>query len=91
MTKKDLAKRTSDKTNLSAKEATTVLNVFIDQIAESVKNGEQVNLTGFGKFALKYRKERTAYNPFTKKMTVQSASKVPVFKSYKNFKKAVNQ
>ncbi|MCL2483808.1 MAG: HU family DNA-binding protein [Firmicutes bacterium] len=90
MNKSELAKRIGEKSSLTKKEATEVIDILTTIISESVKRGEAVNIVGFGKFGLKYRKEREAYNPFTKKISVKAAHKVPVFKSYKKFKEQVN-
>ena len=90
MNKTELADKIAKQSTLSKKEAMQCINIITDTIANSVKRGEQVNLPGFGKFKLKYRSEKTAYNPFTKKLMIKSAHKVPVFKCYKQFKSVVN-
>ena len=90
MNKQDLAKQTSEQTKLNAKEALQCIDVILDIIAESVKRGEEVSISNFGKFKLKYKAEKTAYSPFTKKLVKKAAHKVPAFKCYKRFKEVVN-
>ena len=56
-----------------------------------MKNGEKVQLVGFGSFEVKARAERVGRNPLTKETIQIPASKTPVFKAGKALKDAVSK
>ena len=41
------------KTGLSKKQSTEALNIVLDEISKSLSKGQEVKLTGFGKFFVK--------------------------------------
>ena len=61
----------------------------IDVISEALRQGEKVQLVGFGSFEVKVRAERMGRNPQTKEPIPIPASKAPVFKAGKALKDAV--
>jgi DNA-binding protein HU-beta len=48
-------------------------------VTDSLKNGEQIQITGFGKFYVQKRDARQGINPQTKQRINIPASKVPKF------------
>jgi DNA-binding protein HU-beta len=48
-------------------------------VTETLKGGEEVRITGFGKFSVKERKAREGRNPQTGQNMRISAQKVPAF------------
>ena len=66
------------------------LDAFIDVITEALKNGEKVQLVGFGTFETKTRAARKGINPQTKEEIKIPASTVPGFKAGKALKDAIN-
>ena len=60
-----------------------------DAIAASLKEGEKVQLVGFGSFEVKTRAERIGRNPATGAEIKIAASKVPTFKAGKALKDIV--
>lgn len=67
-----------------------VVNASLDVITKSLQKGEEVVITGFGKFEARTRKARSGINPATKAPIKIKASKVPAFKAGKGLKDAVN-
>lgn len=65
MYKKDLIRGVSTKTGISMKDVNEVVNVFLDEINENLKNSGKVILTGFGSFQVVQTKERSGRNPQT--------------------------
>ena len=59
-------------------------------VIDTLANGGQVTLTGFGVFSVKDRAARTGRNPKTGEEIQIAASKVPTFKAGKGLKEAVN-
>ena len=50
MNKSELIIAMAEKAGMPRKEAETMLNAFIDSVTEALKNGDKVQLTGFGAF-----------------------------------------
>lgn len=89
MNKTELIAAAAEKAGVSKKEAEAVVTAAFDAIAASLKEGEKVQLVGFGSFEVKTRAERIGRNPATGAEIKIAASKVPTFKAGKAFKDAV--
>lgn len=89
MTKKELAAIVSEKVNMSKKDAEAAVNVVFDSIAQAMKEGDKVNIAGFGIFETKERSARTAKNPQTGETFEIAAKKVPAVKFGKTVKELV--
>lgn len=89
MTKEDLIEAIVKKTNCSKSAASACLNTILEEIANALKKGQKVILTGFGTFAVSQRKARTARNPKTGAMVKVPAKKVPKFRAGRMLKEAV--
>ena len=89
MTKKDLVAVIAEKTGLSKKDSEAALNAFMSTVAETLKAGDSVQLTGFGTFEVRERAERQALNPRTKEPITVAATKAPAFKAGKGLKDSI--
>ncbi|MDR1132458.1 MAG: HU family DNA-binding protein [Oscillospiraceae bacterium] len=91
MTKADLINAIAEETGLAKKDSEKALNAALTAVTNGLKNGEKVQLIGFGTFEVRVRAERTGKNPRTGEPVVISATKVPAFKAGKALKDAVAQ
>ena len=73
----------------SKKDAEAVITATLDAITDALKDGEKVQLVGFGSFEVKKRAARVGRNPKTKEPIDIPASTVPVFKAGKVLKDMV--
>jgi DNA-binding protein HU-beta len=89
MLKKDLVERVADATGITKKQATIALDSVLEAIQDSLKAGEPVLLTGFGKFEVRTRAARKGINPKTMEEIMLPETKVPAFKAGKALKTAV--
>ena len=89
MNKAELISAVAEKAELSKKDTEAVISAMLDTIAASLKDGDKVQLVGFGSFEVKKRAERIGRNPKTKESIKIPASKVPVFKPGKALKDIV--
>ncbi len=89
MNKADLINALAAKNAISKKDAEKAVNAVLDLIAEALKNGEKVQIMGFGSFEVKARAERTGKNPATGETIKIAASKAVVFKAGKALKDSV--
>jgi DNA-binding protein HU-beta len=79
MNKSDLIQEIADKANSSKSEAQTFFDAFTNVVESELKKGNQVQITGFGKFYVQKRGARQGINPQTKQRINIPASKVPKF------------
>ena len=89
MTKAEFVDKLAAKSGLTKKDAAAVADAFVEVITESLKNGEDVQFTGFGKFYVQTREAREGINPQTKAKIKIPASKVPKFSAGVALKTAV--
>ena len=90
MTKADLISEVSRIAELSKKDAENIVNVFLERIVDALKEGEKIELRGFGSFKLRRRNSRVGRNPRTSEAVQVPAKKVPYFKPGKDLKKLIN-
>ncbi|MBU7316131.1 HU family DNA-binding protein [Paenibacillus oleatilyticus] len=63
MNKQELVNRVVEKTGLTKKDATSVVEAVFTTINETLVTGEEVSITGHGKYAVRERAARTGVNP----------------------------
>ncbi|MBQ8507046.1 MAG: HU family DNA-binding protein [Clostridia bacterium] len=86
MNKAAMIAKIAEKSALNKKQAEAALNAFEETIIEALKEGEKVQLMGFGTFEIKERAARTGRKPSTGETIEIPAKKSPVFKAGKGFK-----
>ena len=89
MNKSELAMLVAKKTNLPKANCERMIDGLKAAILEVLKKGEQVSLSGFGKFQVVERASRKCINPVTKRFYISKPKKVTQFKSFKSFKYAI--
>lgn len=89
--KAELIERVAGKTDLTKKEVTATVDALFEVIQEALKDGEKVQIIGFGNFEVRERAARKGRNPQTGEEIEIGASKVPAFKPGKALKDAVKQ
>ena len=91
MNKTELINAVAVSADVSKKEAEAVITAALDAITAALKEGDKVQLVGFGSFEVKKRAARVGRNPKTKEAIEIPASVVPVFMAGKALKDAVGQ
>ncbi|BAC24655.1 hupA [Wigglesworthia glossinidia endosymbiont of Glossina brevipalpis] len=89
MNKTQLIDVIANKAELSKIKARAALESTLDAITNSLKEGNAVQLIGFGTFKINRRNARTGRNPQTGKEIKIAATNVPTFVSGKALKAAV--
>ena len=91
ITKKEIAEQIANRHALSKIESKLIVNDVFDCIAESLKEGNAVNISGFGKFETRTRAKRMGINPATlEKLEIQE-SVLPRFKASNSLKEIVKK
>ncbi|ODQ01270.1 MULTISPECIES: nucleoid-associated protein HU-alpha [Salinivibrio] len=89
MNKTQLIDLIAEKADLSKAQAKAALEATLGGIEGALKEGEQVQLIGFGTFKVNHRAARTGRNPQTGQEIQISAANVPAFVAGKALKDAV--
>jgi len=87
--KKELIERIAEEADVPAREAQRYFAAFEEVVTEALKGGEEVQITGFGKFSVRERKAREGRNPQTGEKMKIAAQKVPAFSAGNALKEAV--
>jgi nucleoid DNA-binding protein len=90
MTKTELIDALAKETGLNRKEGAAFLEAYIKITQETLKQGDEIKLVGFGTFKVAERAARTGRNPKSGETIQIKAAKVPTFKAGKEFKDALN-
>ena len=91
MNKTDLINAIAGKAELNKTQAKDALESIINSITDALKNGEDVQLIGFGSFTVKTRAAGTVRNPRTGESIDVPEKRVPSFKAGKGLKDAVEK
>jgi DNA-binding protein HU-beta len=87
--KSQLAERVAERAGVSGAEAGRMLDATIQAIEEALASGQEVTITGFGKFSVADRAARQGVNPATGERMTIAASKAPRFSAGAKLKDAV--
>lgn len=91
MTKAELVNEISQRTGLEKRIVLETVETCMDVIKDTMVDGENVYLRGFGSFVVKTRAPKTARN-ITKNTTIQlPARDVPTFKPSRQFTERVDK
>ena len=89
MNKTELIAAIAEQAALSKKDAEAALNAFTDIVGNALKDGDKVQLVGFGTFEVSERAARSGRNPQTGETIEIKASRSPKFKAGKALKDLV--
>ena len=89
MKKKELIENIAKEAGVPKSEAHKYFEAFEEVVTEALKAGEEVQITGFGKFSVRERKAREGRNPQTGQKMKIAAQKVPAFSAGNALKEAV--
>ena len=90
MNKDDLINKIASNLDMKKTEARAAVDSVITNIVDSLKNGKEVRLVGFGTFLVSKREARTGRNPRTGETIQIPAKKVPKFRAGKDLKNSIN-
>ena len=90
MNKTDLVNVVAQETELTKKDVEAVVNATLAAIANALKEGDKVQLIGFGNFEVKDVAAREGRNPKTGETITIEAAKKPAFSASKVLKDLVN-
>ncbi|MEO5573331.1 MAG: integration host factor subunit beta [Gammaproteobacteria bacterium] len=92
MTKSELIEILSHKqTQLAPKDIELTVKTLLEQMGQTLANGDRIEIRGFGSFSLHYRPPRMGRNPKTGEAVSLAGKYVPHFKPGKELRERVNE
>lgn len=79
LTKKDIMNEVALQVGLDQKTAGEAVETFIEIIKENLMHGEEVHLSGFGKWCIRHKRARRGRNPQTGEEMMITPRKVVTF------------
>jgi|TARA_B100000768_G_scaffold180637_1_gene201153 DNA-binding protein HU-beta len=89
MTKADIVTNISEKLGIDKSDVQSTIESFMTEVKDSLENGENVYLRGFGSFIIKTRAEKTGRNISKNTAVKIPAHNIPAFKPSKVFVRGV--
>ena len=86
VTKADLANTLFEQIGLNKREAKEFVELFFEEIRESLESGESVKLSGFGGFSVRDKKSRPGRNPKTGEEVPVTPRRVVTYKASQKVK-----
>jgi integration host factor subunit alpha len=90
LTKAQIVDIVHEEVPLPKNKSTEVIESLIEIIKSSLSNGEDVLISGFGKFCVKNKRERRGRNPATGSDLILSQRKVVTFKCSGKLREKIN-
>ena len=91
LTRSELIERLAVRQNLlTSKDVELAVKVMIEQLSETLSEGERIEIRGFGSFSLHHRAPRMGRNPKTGEAVALDARSTPHFKPGKELRDRVN-
>jgi len=90
LTKADIAEKVRSHVGRNKKESAQMVDTLFEIIKESLQEGKDVMISGFGKFSIRDRGERIGRNPLTGEPIMLPAKKVVTFRSSGKLREKIN-
>ena len=90
LTKADIAEVIHNRVGRNKKQSAELVDCLFEIIKGTLGDGKDVLISGFGKFSVRERKERTGRNPLTGKPLMLPAKKVVTFKCSGKLRAQIN-
>ena len=90
MTKADIVERVTNQCGCTRKEAIEYVETMFRIMKHTLENGEEIKISGFGKFEVKQKNARRGRNPQTGESIILDPRKVLSFKPSQLLRKTIN-
>lgn len=90
MTKADLVEEVSRVVEMTRRESEYIVEAIFESIVKSLREGDKIEIRGFGSFRTRSRQPRVGRNPKTGARVEVPAKRIPFFKPSKELKDLVN-
>ncbi len=90
LTKAQITEEVRTRNGFTLKKSTKTVEAILEIIKQTLESGEDVLISGFGKFCVKDKKERRGRNPATGEDLMLAPRKVVTFKGSGKLREIVN-
>ena len=90
-TKSDLVNAVADANGFPQNKSTEIIEILLELMKNKLAAGEDVLVSGFGKFCIKKKRERRGRNPATGKDMMLEARRVVTFKCSGQLRDKINK
>ena len=90
LTKADIIQTVSETSGFSKKQSMETVETLLEIIKRTLENGEDVLISGFGKFCVKEKRQRRGRNPATGSAMTLDARRVVTFKCSGRLREKIN-
>jgi len=90
MTKTELIEEVSRAVEMTQKDSEVIVEVILNSVVRALRDGDKIEIRGFGSFRTHQRQPRVGRNPKTGARVEVLAKRVPSFKPSKELKDLVN-
>ena len=90
MTKVELIEDVSHAVEMTRKDSEVIIEAIFDSVVRALRDGDKIEIRGFGSFRTRQRQPRVGRNPKTGARVEVPAKLVPYFKPSKELKDLVN-
>ena len=91
LTKENIVESVAKQNGFPKTKSTEIVETLLEFIKNSLESGEDVLISGFGKFCVKKKKERKGRNPATGEDMILAPRRVLTFKCSGKLKEKLNQ
>lgn len=89
LTKADMVDHLTIRLRMTRQDARKLVDTFFDELSQSLAQGKEVRLSGFGNFELKDKNPRPGRNPKTGEVVLIKARRVVTFKAGQKFRRQI--
>lgn len=89
-TKNEIANHIAQELDISALKSTKIIETILELIKHSLESGEDVLISGFGKFIVKEKRERRGRNPATGEDLILTPRRILTFRCSGKLKERIN-
>jgi integration host factor subunit alpha len=90
LTKAEIVDSVNDQIGFTKNHSFEIIETLLEIIKKSLESGEDVLVSGFGKFCVKEKRERKGRNPATDEDMILKPRKVVTFKCSGSLRKKIN-
>jgi integration host factor subunit beta len=90
MTKADLIEEVARVVEVTRKDSEVIVDAIFESVVRALRNGDKIEIRGFGSFRTRQRQPRIGRNPKTGARVDVPSKRIPYFKPSKELKDLVN-
>jgi integration host factor subunit alpha len=91
VTRDSIVETVAEEIGFPKKQSVDLVETLLELIKKTLESGEDVLVSGFGKFSVKEKRERRGRNPATGEDMMLKSRRVVAFKCSGNLRKKINQ